>query len=136
MTRPLPVTDDPDTGGFFAAAASGRMAVCVCSACGHTVHLPRSLCDVCYSPTEWKEVGPGARLITYTVVEQQIHPAFEVPYTIVLVELDDAPGVRLIGHLEGAVDLPLGTAMTATFDRVDDVVIPNWRPADGQSNTR
>lgn len=129
MTRPLPVTDDPDTGGFFAAAARGNIAVCTCSACDNVVHLPRSLCDRCYAPTVWRDVGPTARLVTYTVVEQQIHPAFEVPYTIVLVQLDDAPGVRLVGRLDGAVELRTGDAMVATFDEQDGIVVPNWRPA-------
>ncbi|OBH08869.1 Zn-ribbon domain-containing OB-fold protein [Mycobacterium sp. E1747] len=129
MNRPLPVTDDPDSGGFFSAAARSAIAVCECTQCGHTVHLPRALCDVCYAATTWRDVTPHARLICQTVVEMQIHPAFAVPYTVVLVELDDAPTVRLIGRLDGRHHLPPGTPMRAVFEAVGDVVVPNWVPA-------
>jgi hypothetical protein len=53
-----------------------------------------------------------------------------VPYTIVLVDLDDAPGVRLLGNLPGSPDLRAGMAMQVRFDHLNDgVVLPNWEPA-------
>jgi hypothetical protein len=61
-------------------------------------------------------------------VEHQVHPAFPVPYTIVLVQLDDAPA-RLIGHLPGAPELVEGQAMKVWFETLEDgVVLPQWKP--------
>jgi uncharacterized OB-fold protein len=128
---PVPVHDDHDTGGFFAAATEGRLAVCVCSACGEVLHLPRPYCSACGAGEPvWREVAPTGTVYSWTVVEHPVMRAFEVPYTIVLVELDELPGVRLVGHLDGAHDFEPGAPMRARFDDVrDGVVVPQWGPA-------
>jgi uncharacterized protein len=52
-----------------------------------------------------------------------------VPYTIVLVELDDHPGVRFVGYLAGAPQLTDGQPMRVWFEQLDDgVVLPQWAP--------
>jgi uncharacterized protein len=62
-------------------------------------------------------------------VEQQVHGSFPAPYTIVLVELDDMPGIRLVGHLSGIRELRIGIPMRAVFERLDDdAVLPQWEP--------
>ena len=129
--RPLPVTDDHDSGGFWAAAREGKLVVRVCAHCGALLHLPRAYCHQCGTwSEEWKEVSGRGRLTSWTVVEHQVHPAFPVPYTIVLVELDDAPGARLIGQLPGAAALIPGQPMEVWFeDAGEGTVLPQWRPA-------
>lgn len=129
---PLPVTNDPDTAGFWLAAQNGEVAVCVCARCGAALHLPRSYCHRCRSWTvEWKVVAPAARLVSWTVAEHKVHPAFPVPYTLVLVELDDAPGVRLAGYLTGRRVLRAGMSMRADFvARPAGVTLVNWIPAE------
>lgn len=128
---PLPVTTDPDTAGFWLAAQSGEVAVCVCAGCGAALHLPRSHCHQCRSWTvEWKPVAPTAQLVSWTVAEHQVHPAFPVPYTLVLVELDDVPEVRLAGYLDGKPELIAGMPMRAEFvTPAVGVTLVNWVPA-------
>jgi uncharacterized OB-fold protein len=67
---------------------------------------------------------------SWTVVERQFSAAFPVPYTIVIVELDDAPGVRLVGHLPGRPRLTAGTALRADFEQRGDAALPRWRLAE------
>ena len=56
-----------------------------------------------------------------------MHPAFPVPYTIVLIQLDDVRA-RLVGHLPGAPELVEGQPMEVWFETLDDgVVLPQWR---------
>src|SRR5579864_4597 len=94
--RLLPARD-PDTRGFFEAAARGELVVNVCAECGAVLHLPRPYCHHCGSFTvDWRAVSGRGRLVSWTTVYQGFHPAFEIPYTVVLVELDDAPGARLV----------------------------------------
>src|SRR5205085_7045434 len=105
VPRLLPETGDHDTGGFFAAAAREELAVCACAACGAVLHLPRAWCDRCgHWGTVWRTVAGRGRLYSWTTVEHQVHRAFPVPYTIVLVEPDDAPEARLVGYLPGRPD--------------------------------
>ncbi len=132
MTAPLqPVVDDHDTGGFFEAAARGELVVRACSGCGSVLHVPRAYCRACGSwEGEWRPAGTTGTLHSFTVADHQVHPAYPVPYTIVLVDLDDVPGVRLLGHLDGNPDLTIGMPMDVRFDDLaDGVVLPNWEPA-------
>ena len=135
--RPLPVIDDPDTAGFFAAAGRGEVALCNCSACGATLHLPRAYCHRCGSwAATWRPVAPRGRLCSWTTVEHQVHPAFPVPYTIVLVELADEPGARLVGWLAGRPELEAGMAMEAAFEAVaDDTTLVQWTPVPDDETT-
>jgi uncharacterized OB-fold protein len=129
-TRILPVTDDHDTGGIFAAAEDGRLVVRECADCDAVLHVPVAYCRHCGSwRGRWTPVAGTARLVSWTTVEHQVHPAYPVPYTIVLVELDDRPGVRFVGSLPGAPALTDGQPMHVSFERLDDgVVIPQWTP--------
>jgi hypothetical protein len=132
IRRPHPARD-PDTWGFFEAAARGELVVNACSACGAVLHLPRPYCHRCGSlEVEWRPVSGRARLVSWTTVHQGLHPAFDTPYTVVLVELDDAPGARLAGYLPGEPDLADGMAMEVRFEPAgDDVVLPQWEPVGG-----
>ena len=129
--RPVPVTDDLDTGGFFDAAARGELAIKMCDGCGAVLHLPVAYCYRCGSwDTSWHVVSGRGSVYASTVVAHQVHPAYPVPYTLVLVELGDHPQARLVGQLPGRHDLAIGQAMEVWFDQVaDDVVLPQWRPA-------
>jgi uncharacterized OB-fold protein len=130
-TRILPVDDDPDTGGFWEAARRGELVVRVCAACGAVLHMPTAYCHGCRSwEGRWQRVSGWGRLYSWTVVRHQVHPQYPVPYTLVLVELDDHPGVRLISDVEGAPDLSEGQRMQVRFDSIGEgVVLPRWQPA-------
>ena len=129
-----PVTDDPETGGFFAAAREHRLVVQTCRSCGHQQQPPRPVCRACLgTDLGWDDLPLVGTVQTWTVVEHQINPHFPVPYTTALVDVEPRPGeppVRFLAHLEGRPHLEIGMAMRVTFVGLDDdVVIPNWEPA-------
>jgi uncharacterized OB-fold protein len=127
----MPVTDDRDTGGYFAAAARGQLAIRMCNGCDAVLHLPVAYCYRCGSwDGRWETVAGRGRLYSWTVVAHQVHPAYPVPYTVVLVELADHPEARLVGQLPGRPELTAGQAMEVWFETVSDgVVLPQWRSA-------
>jgi len=129
--RLVPVADDVDTGGHFAAARNQQIAIRRCNGCDAVLHVPVAYCRTCGSwEGRWEAVEGRATLYSWTVVEHQVHPAYPVPYTVVVVDLDDLPGTHLLGRLDGAPDLRAGQPMEAWFeDLTDDVVLPQWRPA-------
>jgi uncharacterized OB-fold protein len=128
--RPVPNTTDPDTGGHFRAAREGELAVRACTHCGQVLHLPKAYCHGCGSwETAWRSVRPAGTLWSYTTTHRQLRAGFDAPYTVVVVDLDEVPGTRLIGHLPGAPELTIGMPMRATFERLDDEVsLPRWEP--------
>jgi uncharacterized OB-fold protein len=126
----LPVTDDRDSGPFFAAARAGRLVYRVCRACQRGIHPPVPSCSYCGGDGEWREASGSGHVHCSTVVMHQIHPDYPTPYTVFAVELAECADVRLMGRLEGKVDLPFGTPMRVRFDQVtDEIVLPNWHPA-------
>jgi uncharacterized protein len=131
VQRLLPATDDRDTAGFWEAARRGELVVRRCTSCDAVLHMPRAYCHHCGSwETAWRPVPGTGTLYSWTVVAHQVHPSFPVPFTVVLVDVDDAPGARMAGYLPGEPALTEGQPMTVWFEDVgDDVVLPQWRPA-------
>ena len=127
-TRPLPVVDDPDTGGFFAAAARHELVVRACLSCEVVLHPPRAYCGSCGSwDTGWRDLQGTGRVVSWTVVEHPVHPAFPLPYTVLLVELDGAEGARLVGRADGAPAVFDGAPVRVRWEQLaDDTVLPQW----------
>jgi hypothetical protein len=103
-----------------------ELQVEVCVPAGHVLHLPKGYCSRCdtFDVTRRTVEGRGT-VHTWTVVEHQVHPDFPVPYTIVLVELDEEPGVRFLTDLPGRADLSVGLPMVVHFDGE----VPRWQLA-------
>jgi uncharacterized OB-fold protein len=127
----LPVVDDRETAPFFACAAQDKLCVKACRSCGRGIHPPVPHCPYCGSAdTYWRDVSGTGTLYAWSTVMHQVHPDFPTPYTIVVVQLDDVPEVRLVGHLEGQPELRVRQPMQVCFNRLaEGVVLPNWRPA-------
>ena len=137
MTRLVgvpPVVDDPETAGFFAAAAERRLVVQRCARCGHRQQPPRPRCTRCRGvELAWSDVRGTGRVHSWTVVEHQVHPSFPAPYTIVLVDVvpeEGADTIRYLGYLPGRPDVAVGDPLRVVFDEIaDGVALPNWEPA-------
>ena len=114
MTIPPAITEE--TAPFWEAAAEGRLVVERCDACGAESHPPRGICRSCRSrELTWVDVtGPGT-VYSWTENHQRWQPDLDVPYTVVLVEFDDHPGVRVTGRLHGA-DAHIGMLVDVAFE--------------------
>jgi hypothetical protein len=100
---PLPQPDSA-SAPFWAGCAEQRLLIPRCVACGRFQSPPRLFCRNCRGTQfEWHQSqGPG-RIYTYTIVHHPASPAMsdEVPYVVVVVELDDCAGARLVSNLVG-----------------------------------
>jgi len=75
------------------------------------------------------------RIYSYLVVHQTALPAWRdlVPYNIVMVELDDAPEIRVMGNVVDVdnADLSIGMPLRAVFDDVtEEDTLLRWRRDD------
>lgn len=127
----VPVDFDRDTGSFFQAAREGRLVYRFCRNCQRGFHVPGQYCRHCGSAdTEWRDSRGVGTLYTWTTVTHAVHPGYVTPYTVVVVAIDEAPDVRLVGNVPGEPSLAAGQRMTVWFQTLGDgVVLPNWRPA-------
>jgi hypothetical protein len=96
------------------------------------------ICHRCHSfEVGFEPVEPRGAIYSWERVWHPVHRSLAegVPYTILLVELDVAPGVRLVGNLAGDALRPfqIGDPVVAQFEDHDDAETPftliQWRPA-------
>ena len=115
----IPPAASDETQAFWDAAAEGRLLVERCDACGTEWFPPRGTCRACRSrSTSFVEVtGPGT-VYSFTVNHQRWMPELEVPFAVVLVELADHPGVRVVGRIRGIdpADVTIGLPVEVGFE--------------------
>ena len=130
--KPLPLVTDPDYAPFWEGARRHELLVRRCQECGEYQWPSRPMCSHCHSfDLEWVKVSGKGTLYTYTVANRAFHPAFQgdVPYGVVIVELDEGP--RMVGNSEGVApeDLKIGMTMETAFnDMTEEVTLVNWKP--------
>ncbi|WP_405437331.1 Zn-ribbon domain-containing OB-fold protein [Streptomyces anulatus] len=109
----LPVPDE-DGAPFWEYAARGELRVQACAspACGELRFPPRPCCPHCGSfESDWQEMSGRGRLWSYVVPHPPLLPAYaeQAPYNAVLVELAEAPHIRLAGNVVASPDAPLNS---------------------------
>jgi uncharacterized OB-fold protein len=126
---------DMHTRPFWDACRRRELRIQRCTACGRFRQPPLPGCPACGSTaSDWPQIDGRGRVYSYTVVHHPALPflAGDVPYNVVVVALDDAPGARLISNL---LDTPpeklrVGMPVVLVWDEVSpDVVLPRFRPA-------
>jgi uncharacterized OB-fold protein len=108
--------NDPEHLGFLQAAGEGRFVLQRCSECGRLRYPVGNACPFCTAlGWAWAEVSGKGTIYSYEVVMHPIHPSFreQVPYPIVLVELDEQRGIptehdglRVLSMLVNREDTP------------------------------
>ncbi|MEU6774010.1 OB-fold domain-containing protein [Streptomyces sp. NPDC046759] len=96
-----PVTDT-DGAPFWEYAARGELRVQACGDCGEPRFPPRPCCPHCQSfAAEWRAVSGHGRVWSYVVPHPPLLPGYaeRAPYNVVVVELEDAPRIRLVGNV-------------------------------------
>jgi uncharacterized protein len=134
MTMEYPVLPEltPFNRTWF---TSGTLAVQHCPNCDVLQHPPEELCHRCGRINlDTKELAPTGTVYSHTIVHYAASaPLYgSVPYTVVLVALDEAPQIRVVGDLLGDPhDVGVGMAVVAEWSdhEVDGDVIrlPHWR---------
>ncbi|MFD4026967.1 Zn-ribbon domain-containing OB-fold protein [Streptomyces sp. NPDC058576] len=109
----LPVVDE-DGAPFWEYAARGELRVqaCASAACGELRFPPRPCCPHCGSfERDWREMSGRGRLWSYVLPHPPLLPAYaeQAPYNAVLVELVEAPHIRLAGNVVASPDAPLNS---------------------------
>ena len=130
-TKPLPQIS-PAMVPFFAAARRHQLVAQRCNGCGAFRFPARELCAHCLSrDASWVPVSGRGTVFSVVVMHQAYHPGFaaEVPYAVVVVELDEGP--RLISNVVGVEPhaITIGMPVEVVFENVSpEVTLPKFRP--------
>ncbi len=129
--KPSPVGLNAEWYGFL---ARGELRFQRCDGCGTWRHPPRVLCAACGSPRwAWRESSRRGSVFTWTITHRPLHPEFaaHVPYSVLVVELEEGPRIvcsaRGIANEELALDLPVSVGIAP----VDEAIgLPYAEPVD------
>jgi uncharacterized protein len=114
---------DPVYEPFWAATAEGGLRVQECEQCGTRRWPPRVACANCASEsTRWVAVEGRGRVYSWVVVHRTGLDR-SVPYTVLIVELDEAPQLRFVGGLapgEEDATIAIGTPVRASLHSDED----------------
>jgi uncharacterized OB-fold protein len=132
MTRSAPVPDQA-SAFYWAGAARGQLLVQRCTSCRSFQYPPTVVCEHCQSrELTVEQVSGRGTLYARTVLHQAFLPEFaeEVPFTLALVDLDDAPGARLLTNLVQADPhtVAAGDPVEVVFESHEGFTLPQFRP--------
>lgn len=135
----VPDVGDPDAAPFWQACARRELRLQACRACGQWRHPPRPMCPACGSlEHEWRLSRGTGTIWSFVVPHPPLLPAYAElgRYNVIVVALDDAPNLRLVGNLlaeDGgsitaidAATIRIGEPVRVTFRQVGDVTLPGW----------
>ena len=133
-----PEMSDGVEAPFWAALKRGQLTVQHCAQCQVWMFPTRVRCSGCGEPPVWQPVSGKGRIWSYTRVHPPVLPAFApfTPYPVVIVELDEQPGIRMVGNLANCAsdpinfvkgDIVIGTRVEALIRDLGDASWPAWR---------
>ena len=143
-TVSVPENDAPHRE-YLQEMSKGRFVVQKCSGCGHLRYPVLTACPDCLAfDYTWQPLSGKGTIYSYYVVPHPINPIFRqfVPYSVILVELDEERGtygpgraLRVLGNLLDASGTPerlenvaIGKRVEVTMvDLGDGMALPQWR---------
>ena len=131
LKRPVPVSD-PVSAAYWAGARDHRLVISRCESCSRYVHPPQPVCPGCLHEALTFEVVSGrGQVYAFSIMHLPGVPGLEPPFGVVVVELDEQPGLLTVGNLLGCPlnDIRVGMRVKVTFEELEhDVTLPQWQP--------
>ena len=130
--RPLPVRDELNRH-YWDGAQRGELVLLRCASCATYVHPPQRPCPQCRHETlEPTAVSGRGHVYSWSVMHTPGNPGFdsELPYTVLVVELQEQAHLITIGNLLDGdpSELRIDAPVEVCFEKVnDDVTLPQWR---------
>jgi hypothetical protein len=80
-----------------------------------------------------EELSGRGTVYTYTIAEQAFHPFFagRLPYTLIVVDLEEQPGLRFVSELVDCSpdDVEVGMPVEVVWEDVtDEITLPLFKP--------
>lgn len=127
-TRPLPHPTSLSRP-FWEACRDGRLIVQQCLECEEHWFIPSAFCPRCLSTNySWVRSSGSGRIVTFTVVHRPPTPAFEAPYVVAVVRLDE--GYDMFTNIVGTdpEDVRIGDSVEVTFQTfTPQITLPFFR---------
>ncbi|MFT4711991.1 MAG: putative OB-fold protein [Candidatus Azotimanducaceae bacterium] len=128
---PLPVPT-PETAHFWAGTKESTLKLQRCDECANIYFPPRPFCPSCASrDVSVFDATGNASLYSY-VINHRPHPAFDGPYSIAVIELEEGPRMmtNIINCPQTPEALELDMSLEVVFESMsDEISLPYFQPA-------
>lgn len=130
-SRPLP-KPTPETQHFWDGTQAHELRLQRCDSCRQVYFPPRPFCPECSSRSVTVFNASGRATLASYVINNRPHPAWDEPYAIAIVELEEGP--RMLSNITGTEQTPealeLDMPLQVEFHKMtDDITLPLFRPA-------
>jgi uncharacterized OB-fold protein len=134
-SRPLPLVTE-DSAPYWASTREHATRIQRCTRCGEHTFYPSRACHACGSlDTEWVPVSGAGTVHSYTVVHRAGVGDFaaRMPFTVVLVTLDEGPTMmaNLLDDAGNDVteNVTIGMRVRMAYETVtDEITLPVFVP--------
>ena len=119
---------DRESAPYWAALANGRFELQHCGDCGRWTWPARAICSGCHGEhLAWEAASGTGEVHSWVVTHQVYAPDFVdlVPYTVVLVRVDEQDDILIPGRLVSGgeeVEVQQGLRVRAVPERITDDV--------------
>ena len=129
-------TEAPLTGPYWAAVDHSELVRPVCERCGRSHFSPQVMCPWCQSAS-WSYQPSSGRgvVVSHTTIHRPPDPAFEPPYAVADVEVDE--GWRLLAWIVECdpADVSIGMDVEVRFvPGVDGNLLPAFAPGPAEED--
>ncbi|KUI29225.1 Zn-ribbon domain-containing OB-fold protein [Mycobacterium sp. GA-2829] len=134
MTRVRPAPT-PDELEFWQSGTDGTLRMQRCRPCSRWQHPPNPVCHRCLSrDVAYEPVSGNGTVYSFTVNHQPWLPHLTEPYAVIVVELDEQPGLRFVSRIVGTPvdDVAIGMRVRVMFEALsDELFAPLFTSAEG-----
>ena len=107
---------------FWEGCRAGELRLQHCGDCGRFQFYPRTVCSHCDSTAlTWRAVSGNGRIASFTVVRRAISFAYDAPYVVALIDLEEGPRMMssVVGVDPEALDLEHADSRSADSKRTN-----------------
>ena len=132
---PLP-QPTPETAHFWAGTKNETLKLQRCDDCNNVYFPPRPFCPSCASRKVSVFDATGSATLYSYVINNRPHPAFDGPYSIAVVELEEGP--RMMSNIINCPQTPealeLDMPLEVVFESMsEEISLPYFQPVTSDS---
>jgi uncharacterized protein len=130
MKPTIPPISDVDSAPFWEVVHRHELQVQRCGDCDRLLFPARPICDRCGNAgLQWEIMSGRARVLSWVVTHQVFNKevADAVPYTTLLVQLDEVPELLMYGNwAEDTIVPQAGMDVQAIFEDHEELAHVQW----------
>ena len=131
IPKPLPMPNE-DSQPFWEGCNRQELLIQRCDDCGYHRFPPSILCPRCMSMKhKWVKASGRAKVYTWEITHQALYPAFDTPFNVAIVELEEGPRMHTnIVNCKNE-DIYVDMSVELVFEKVEDQdwYLPKFKPA-------